>query len=121
MSLKNEENLCKRGHVDPARVPSVFLAPPRVAAVISSQPRGVPLPWLSHAASSFPVFYYETTMRFRSSSTATGHNGNSPSTVAIDSKIEQAMDLVKSHLMFAVREEVEGLRQKIGELETHVS
>ncbi|XP_064638620.1 TSC22 domain family protein 1-like isoform X2 [Lineus longissimus] len=38
------------------------------------------------------------------------------STVAIDNKIEQAMDLVKSHLMFAVREEVEVLREQIKEL-----
>ncbi|ODM97168.1 Protein bunched, class 2/F/G isoform [Orchesella cincta] len=42
---------------------------------------------------------------------ATGTN-----TVAIDNKIEQAMDLVKSHLMFAVREEVEVLKEKISEL-----
>ncbi|CAD5228944.1 unnamed protein product [Bursaphelenchus okinawaensis] len=40
--------------------------------------------------------------------------------VAIDSKIEQAMDLVKTHLMFAVREEVESLRSRIMELETTV-
>ncbi|CAN0346700.1 unnamed protein product [Lampetra planeri] len=38
------------------------------------------------------------------------------SMVAIDNKIEQAMDLVKSHLMFAVREEVEILREQIKEL-----
>ncbi|XP_055595772.1 protein bunched, class 2/F/G isoform [Uranotaenia lowii] len=38
------------------------------------------------------------------------------SAVAIDNKIEQAMDLVKSHLMFAVREEVEVLKEKISEL-----
>ncbi|CAJ0575814.1 unnamed protein product, partial [Mesorhabditis spiculigera] len=37
--------------------------------------------------------------------------------VAIDSKIEQAMDLVKTHLTFAVREEVEVLRLTIAELE----
>ncbi|KAF7236736.1 TSC22 domain family protein 3 [Varanus komodoensis] len=36
--------------------------------------------------------------------------------IAIDNKIEQAMDLVKSHLMFAVREEVEVLREQIKEL-----
>jgi len=36
--------------------------------------------------------------------------------VAIDNKIEQAMDLVKSHLMFAVREEVEVLKIRITEL-----
>lgn len=38
----------------------------------------------------------------------------------IDNKIEQAMDLVKTHLMFAVREEVDGLRGKIFDLENHV-
>ncbi|XP_076370556.1 protein bunched, class 1/class 3/D/E isoforms-like [Tachypleus tridentatus] len=42
-------------------------------------------------------------------------------TVAIDSKIEQAMDLVKSHLMFAVREEVNVLKEKIGELLEKIS
>lgn len=38
------------------------------------------------------------------------------SNVAIDNKIEQAMDLVKSHLMFAVREEVEMLKEQIKDL-----
>ncbi|NXE76175.1 T22D2 protein, partial [Cochlearius cochlearius] len=38
------------------------------------------------------------------------------SVVAIDNKIEQAMDLVKSHLMYAVREEVEVLKEQIKEL-----
>lgn len=35
---------------------------------------------------------------------------------ALDNKIEQAMDLVKSHLMFAVHEEVELLKEQIKEL-----
>lgn len=35
---------------------------------------------------------------------------------ALDNKIEQAMDLVKSHLMFAVHEEVELLKDQIKEL-----
>lgn len=43
-------------------------------------------------------------------------SASAASTVAIDNKIEQAMDLVKSHLMFAVREEVEVLKEKISEL-----
>ncbi|KAJ8349998.1 hypothetical protein SKAU_G00251280 [Synaphobranchus kaupii] len=44
-------------------------------------------------------------------------NGSSgASVVAIDNKIEQAMDLVKSHLMYAVREEVEVLKEQIKEL-----
>nr|XP_057923635.1 TSC22 domain family protein 4-like [Doryrhamphus excisus] len=41
----------------------------------------------------------------------------SSSVVAIDNKIQQAMDLVKSHLMLAVREEVELLREQIKELQ----
>ncbi|XP_078613521.1 uncharacterized protein LOC144883133 isoform X2 [Branchiostoma floridae x Branchiostoma japonicum] len=41
---------------------------------------------------------------------------NAPNVVAIDNKIEQAMDLVKSHLMYAVREEVEVLKEQIKEL-----
>jgi len=40
--------------------------------------------------------------------------------VAIDNKIEQAMDLVKTHLMYAVREEVEVLKDKISDLEKKV-
>ncbi|KAK7889359.1 hypothetical protein WMY93_024919 [Mugilogobius chulae] len=48
-------------------------------------------------------------------------NGDDDSTsgasvVAIDNKIEQAMDLVKNHLMYAVREEVEVLKEQIKEL-----
>uniref|UniRef100_A0A3Q2ZP62 TSC22 domain family protein 3 n=1 Tax=Kryptolebias marmoratus TaxID=37003 RepID=A0A3Q2ZP62_KRYMA len=41
----------------------------------------------------------------------------SSNSYAIDNKIEQAMDLVKSHLMLAVREEVELLRDQIRELQ----
>lgn len=48
-------------------------------------------------------------------------SASSASTVAIDNKIEQAMDLVKSHLMFAVREEVEVLKEKISELMERIS
>ncbi|KAJ8281924.1 hypothetical protein COCON_G00044430 [Conger conger] len=43
-------------------------------------------------------------------------SGSSNSMIAIDNKIEQAMDLVKTHLMMAVREEVELLREQIKEL-----
>ncbi|KAI6173742.1 hypothetical protein M3Y98_01115000 [Aphelenchoides besseyi] len=55
-----------------------------------------------------------------SAGNAVGHPLNGTPIVAIDSKIEQAMDLVKTHLMFAVREEVEHLRSRIMELETTV-
>ncbi|XP_045577352.1 TSC22 domain family protein 4 [Salmo salar] len=43
-------------------------------------------------------------------------SGSSSSMIAIDNKIEQAMDLVKTHLMLAVREEVELLWEQIREL-----
>lgn len=48
----------------------------------------------------------------------TGDDSTKPNPIAnaIDNKIEQAMDLVKSHLMYTVREEVEILKEKIAEL-----
>ncbi|XP_072116917.1 TSC22 domain family protein 1 isoform X4 [Mobula birostris] len=54
------------------------------------------------------VLFWELEQHLKSSSGA--------SVVAIDNKIEQAMDLVKSHLMYAVREEVEVLKEQIKEL-----
>uniref|UniRef100_A0A673UST6 TSC22 domain family protein 3 n=1 Tax=Suricata suricatta TaxID=37032 RepID=A0A673UST6_SURSU len=45
-----------------------------------------------------------------------GARASGASVVAIDNKIEQAMDLVKNHLMYAVREEVEILKEQIREL-----
>ncbi|XP_040886939.1 TSC22 domain family protein 4 isoform X2 [Toxotes jaculatrix] len=42
---------------------------------------------------------------------------SSHSLVALDNRIEQVLDLVKSHLMLAVREEVELLRERIRELQ----
>ncbi|KAK0405091.1 hypothetical protein QR680_017791 [Steinernema hermaphroditum] len=53
-------------------------------------------------------------------SSSTNPAGANSQIVAIDHKIEQAMDLVKTHLMFAVREEVDVLRSRIMELETTV-
>uniref|UniRef100_A0A4W5Q923 TSC22 domain family protein 3 n=1 Tax=Hucho hucho TaxID=62062 RepID=A0A4W5Q923_9TELE len=44
------------------------------------------------------------------------NSASGASVVAIDNKIEQAMDLVKNHLMYAVREEVEILKEQIREL-----
>ncbi|KRZ69586.1 Uncharacterized protein T10_4605, partial [Trichinella papuae] len=40
--------------------------------------------------------------------------------IAIDSKIEQAMNLVKTHLQYAVREEVDELKNRIAHLERQV-
>ncbi|KAK6058126.1 TSC-22/dip/bun family protein [Cooperia oncophora] len=58
------------------------------------------------------MFYY--------SAVGSNNGMGQPSTSAIDSKIEQAMDLVKTHLMFAVREELDVLRGKITELESNI-
>ncbi|XP_059943743.1 TSC22 domain family protein 3 isoform X2 [Mesoplodon densirostris] len=44
------------------------------------------------------------------------HSASGASVVALDNKIEQAMDLVKNHLMYAVREEVEILKEQIRQL-----
>lgn len=67
------------------------------------------------AGQADPVSGYATPASIHS---VTGANASSilppyVSSVAIDNKIEQAMDLVKSHLMFAVREEVDVLKEKI--------
>ncbi|XP_054640631.1 TSC22 domain family protein 1 isoform X3 [Dunckerocampus dactyliophorus] len=59
-------------------------------------------------AMAMKLFFWELEKHLKSASGA--------SVVAIDNKIEQAMDLVKSHLMYAVREEVEVLKEQIKEL-----
>ncbi|XP_063282055.1 TSC22 domain family protein 1 isoform X2 [Pelobates fuscus] len=61
-----------------------------------------------YTIASMKVLVLELEQHLKSSSGA--------SVVAIDNKIEQAMDLVKSHLMYAVREEVEVLKEQIKEL-----
>ena len=49
------------------------------------------------------------------------HNQNYPNLDAIDNQIEQALDLVKSHLMNAVQSEVEELKGKIFKLEDTIN
>ncbi|XP_069554569.1 TSC22 domain family protein 3-like isoform X3 [Brachyistius frenatus] len=61
-----------------------------------------------HDEMTMKLLFWELEQHLKSSSGA--------SVVAIDNKIEQAMDLVKSHLMYAVREEVEVLKEQIKEL-----
>uniref|UniRef100_A0A3B4U5P8 TSC22 domain family protein 2-like n=1 Tax=Seriola dumerili TaxID=41447 RepID=A0A3B4U5P8_SERDU len=58
-----------------------------------------------------PTRHATPLLSYRTRRSASGTN-----VVAIDNKIEQAMDLVKSHLMYAVREEVEVLKEQIKEL-----
>jgi len=50
-----------------------------------------------------------------------GRSASGTNQGAIDNRIEQAMDLVKSHLMNAVRSEVEELKEKIIKLEETIS
>ncbi|XP_016420026.1 TSC22 domain family protein 1-like isoform X5 [Sinocyclocheilus rhinocerous] len=66
---------------------------------------------------SFSISFLSSVLGAESSTAVSVENSSSgASVVAIDNKIEQAMDLVKSHLMFAVREEVEVLKEQIKEL-----
>ncbi|XP_034535035.1 TSC22 domain family protein 4-like [Notolabrus celidotus] len=78
----------------------------------SSPPAGVYRPTLTPILTP-AVFSLDQTM-FNLPGDA---SSSSNSLMAIDNKIEQAMDLVKSHLMLAVREEVELLREQIRELQ----
>uniref|UniRef100_A0A2R5LJ69 Putative transcriptional regulator n=2 Tax=Ornithodoros turicata TaxID=34597 RepID=A0A2R5LJ69_9ACAR len=107
----------------PASVPPpVVCSTPVSAAVSASGP--VPavtatgqltVPASEHAMEAVPENANKSATEEDSESTSAG------STVAIDNKIEQAMDLVKSHLMFAVREEVDVLKEKITELLDRIS
>uniref|UniRef100_A0A1I8ECQ5 TSC-22/dip/bun family protein n=1 Tax=Wuchereria bancrofti TaxID=6293 RepID=A0A1I8ECQ5_WUCBA len=74
-----------------------------------------PNPKISTSSSNVFLDFVEV-MRAATNTSTTGQN-----VVPIDNKIEQAMDLVKTHLTFAVREEVEILRSTIVELEAKQS
>uniref|UniRef100_A0AAF5PJF3 TSC-22/dip/bun family protein n=1 Tax=Wuchereria bancrofti TaxID=6293 RepID=A0AAF5PJF3_WUCBA len=74
-----------------------------------------PNPKISTSSSTVFLDFVEV-VRATTSTSATGQK-----VVPIDNKIEQAMDLVKTHLTFAVREEVEILRSTIVELEAKVA
>ncbi|XP_053166763.1 TSC22 domain family protein 1 isoform X3 [Hemicordylus capensis] len=64
----------------------------------------------------FSVSFLSSLLGTDSSALRLDSSSSGASVVAIDNKIEQAMDLVKSHLMYAVREEVEVLKEQIKEL-----
>ncbi|XP_069826638.1 TSC22 domain family protein 1 isoform X2 [Dendropsophus ebraccatus] len=64
----------------------------------------------------FSISLLSSVLGADSSSVTLDSSASGASVVAIDNKIEQAMDLVKSHLMYAVREEVEVLKEQIKEL-----
>ncbi|XP_016529379.1 TSC22 domain family protein 1 isoform X3 [Poecilia formosa] len=65
---------------------------------------------------NFSISFLSSLLSADSSQLKLDSSSSGASVVAIDNKIEQAMDLVKSHLMYAVREEVEVLKEQIKEL-----
>uniref|UniRef100_A0A3B5M6H8 TSC22 domain family protein 1 n=1 Tax=Xiphophorus couchianus TaxID=32473 RepID=A0A3B5M6H8_9TELE len=65
---------------------------------------------------NFSISFLSSLLSADSSPLKLDSSSSGASVVAIDNKIEQAMDLVKSHLMYAVREEVEVLKEQIKEL-----
>ncbi|XP_053482884.1 TSC22 domain family protein 1 isoform X2 [Ictalurus furcatus] len=65
---------------------------------------------------NFSISFLSSLLGTETSSVRLDNSSSGASVVAIDNKIEQAMDLVKSHLMYAVREEVEVLKEQIKEL-----
>ncbi|XP_056245124.1 TSC22 domain family protein 1-like isoform X2 [Seriola aureovittata] len=65
---------------------------------------------------NFSISFLSSLLSAESSHVKLDNSSSGASVVAIDNKIEQAMDLVKSHLMYAVREEVEVLKEQIKEL-----
>lgn len=77
-----------------------------------SQPSSPPAGWHHHPMQSPAAFSLDNTIFHLQANSSSTTN-----LMAIDNKIEQAMDLVKSHLMLAVREEVELLREQIKELQ----
>ncbi|KAM6448209.1 TSC22 domain family protein 1 isoform 3-T3 [Liasis olivaceus] len=64
----------------------------------------------------FSISFLSSLLGTDSSVLSLDSSSSGASVVAIDNKIEQAMDLVKSHLMYAVREEVEVLKEQIKDL-----
>ncbi|XP_030056387.1 TSC22 domain family protein 1 isoform X3 [Microcaecilia unicolor] len=64
----------------------------------------------------FSISFLSSLLATENGSVRLDSSSSGASVVAIDNKIEQAMDLVKSHLMYAVREEVEVLKEQIKEL-----
>uniref|UniRef100_A0A914W849 Uncharacterized protein n=1 Tax=Plectus sambesii TaxID=2011161 RepID=A0A914W849_9BILA len=84
-------------------------------------PPNTPLSDLSKSTFSYHSTPIAVLHAMHDISAATGSSQlGGPSVVAIDNKIEQAMDLVKTHLTYAVREEVEVLRSSIVDLEAKV-
>ncbi|XP_027731601.1 TSC22 domain family protein 2 isoform X2 [Vombatus ursinus] len=109
------------GHVDETRRKSEPLPQPPLSLIAENKP--LVKPPIQDALAN-PLLPATTPMNSLASSVlgisipvdGDEDSASGASVVAIDNKIEQAMDLVKSHLMYAVREEVEVLKEQIKEL-----
>ncbi|XP_019385427.1 PREDICTED: TSC22 domain family protein 1 isoform X5 [Crocodylus porosus] len=85
---------------------------PSMQPSVQAHPAVTPAQPVAHAQTAMPAVLPLTTHLVDGED----ESSSGASVVAIDNKIEQAMDLVKSHLMYAVREEVEVLKEQIKEL-----
>lgn len=96
------------------------VAPLQNNPTVATQPQANFEPPPAQLVNSLPVLEGATS-EASAAEASSGENQDDPAKTnpvvnAIDNKIEQAMDLVKSHLMYTVREEVEVLKEKIAEL-----
>ncbi|KYO33962.1 TSC22 domain family protein 2 [Alligator mississippiensis] len=118
----SEETLNNVGQIDDTRRKSEPLPQPPLSLIAENKPHVKPpvpdtLTNPLHLPASTPMNSFASSV-FGISIPVDGDedSASGASVVAIDNKIEQAMDLVKSHLMYAVREEVEVLKEQIKEL-----
>ncbi|CAJ0960643.1 unnamed protein product [Ranitomeya imitator] len=105
----------------PAVAPSVRavyirLYPGRTPADMSTGLCQFPMEVAVYELHNFSISFFSSLLGADVVSVKLDNSASGASVVAIDNKIEQAMDLVKNHLMYAVREEVEVLKEQIKEL-----
>uniref|UniRef100_A0AAY4ERK7 Uncharacterized protein n=1 Tax=Denticeps clupeoides TaxID=299321 RepID=A0AAY4ERK7_9TELE len=65
---------------------------------------------------NFSISFFSSLLEGDVVSVKMDNSASGCSVVAVDNKIDEAIDLVKSHVMFAVREEVEVLKKQVREL-----
>ncbi|CAG5990472.1 unnamed protein product [Menidia menidia] len=96
----------------PPYSPSLFKRPDRRTEMFAKTPMEVAV----YQLHNFSISFFSSLLGGDVVSVKLDNSASGASVVAIDNKIEQAMDLVKNHLMYAVREEVEILKEQIKEL-----
>lgn len=86
------------------------------ARVMNTEMYQTPMEVAVYQLHNFSISFFSSLLGGDVVSVKLDNSASGASVVAIDNKIEQAMDLVKNHLMYAVREEVEILKEQIREL-----